>query len=244
MSENATPNCSVLDKQSGASKSSVVFESTTQKQEQVILKYRETNAALAAFKKKTEEAITAELQKLEKERNKTSEILAEIRQKNMRQAEELASQQEQAIHELEKKPVFDDVCIASISRSISNLRSQNSQLRTHFTIKFADFMDTFKSTKATAQKACNPSIQAKLSETADDVKQRLARLQTLIGQRCDELCAAVSGISATPQTTLSLSSPVTVEQAAPAPKRPAEPSHLTTLSPFLTRWFSENANLL
>ena len=239
--ENITPNTSVVGKEA-ASPANLV--ATTHKQEQVLTKYRQMNASLMAFKKKTEDAIAVELHALEKERMKTAEILAELGRKNGQNIENYTSEQTKLITELKDKPLFNPSTMASISESLVTLRAQNAQLRTQFTITFADFMSNFKSVRASVSQVCHSSIQSKITESAEDVKLRLAKLQTLIEDRCTKLSSAVSGVSATPHTQLSFSEPVCTEPEVHPIPAPREVNRYVRPSPFLTRWFAQNTHLL
>lgn len=224
MAENSIPNLHLQEKQStpNSARGSVDLLDTTQRQKQILSKYRETNAALIAFKKKTEEAIAAEIALLEHEKKKTAELLDEVTKKNAENLQKLTVEHKQKLSALRSKPGFDRTLALQISQKLSSLRTQNTQVRTEFTVNFSSFMDSFRTAKQFAASNCRSLPHPRLRETFENAKLRVSRLQSITGATC-ELPPATSPVS------LSVSSP----------ERPHP-----TVSPFLARWFSANAHLL
>lgn len=240
MSENIAPNAALqkpLGTQSPGGHSDLL--TTAQKQEQVLAKYRETNAQLQAFKKKTEAAIAAETESLETEKKKTAEQLSELSKKHSESLEQFIAEREQALRDLAAKPIYDSAIVAQISRSIGSLRADNAQLRTDFTINFASFMDSFNTARQLTTKVASKDSLYASTET---LQRRLVHLQSLLGKRCDHLAATITSISR-PAIQLDVSAPVAREQKD-AIETAIDGSHLHRPSPFLANWFSLNAGLL
>lgn len=194
--------------------------SAAQKQSELLNRYRETNACLLEFKKKTEDGIVSQQEKLREERQKTRDLMKELDASHQRAVNTFQEESQKELQRMSEKPLFDQDAVKSISSGVSKMRAQNCQLRKQFSTAFAEFMKEFGDNKRIVMGMCTESMQKKLTENADEVKARVEDLQQKINKKCSDLARNVKKIHATPHMKLEIGSSLEIEKAVDAASAP------------------------